>query len=107
MFGATKKLQDIKVTSDAFPGVKDLGEVLDLLETGLKAAKDALASGSITWIDLPKFAPVLSMIKPAIEGIKNCWAEVKDLDQAEAQHVFERITTIVALAAELFPAQAA
>lgn len=107
MFAGTKKLQDIKVTSDAFPGVKDLGEVLDLLEEGLKATKSALESGSITWIDLPKFAPVLGKVKPAMEGIKNVWSEVKDLDAAEAQHVFERVTAIVVLASELFPAPAA
>jgi hypothetical protein len=72
-------------------GIKESLELVDLILALSQAIKEAKKDGILNWMDIPKFAPVIIAAKKAIEGSDQIEAEIKDLNETEAQ--------IVALAA--------
>jgi hypothetical protein len=68
-------------------GIKESLELVDLILALSQAIKEAKKDGSVNWMDIPKFAPVIIAAKKAIEGSDQIEAEIKDLNETEAQMV--------------------
>lgn len=81
-------------------GVKELLDVVDcsiaLVNCGLLVAKDK----KISLDDLPAVFAVIPKLVPAIEGIKEIPAEMKDLDGAEAAEVVTKVAADLAVDSE-------
>lgn len=77
-------------------GTKNLTEVVDLALAGVDTFVKAKADGKIDAADLGLLLSLIPAVGPAIDGIGEIPAEIKDLDVAEAQalvaHVMAKLT---------------
>jgi hypothetical protein len=76
-------------------GIKETLEMLALIEEVGLALEKAKEDGKVNWMDLPKFAPVLSAGKAAIEGTHMISAEIKDLSVEEIQALVSKMTVAI------------
>ncbi len=65
-------------------GVKETKEVLDLALVVESVLREVLADGKIGFLEVLKILKIRSALNPAIEGLAQVPAELKDLDAAEA-----------------------
>lgn len=77
--------------------VKESNEMLDLAEGLVKVLLDAKADGTINWLDMPKFAPLLPLANRALSGSEKIVDEFLDLDGEEATALAERAMNIIIL----------
>jgi len=81
-------------------GVKELLDVVDcgiaLVNCGLLVSKDK----KISLDDLPHVLAVVPKLVPAIEGVKEIPAELKDIDSAEAAQVVAHVASTLAVESE-------
>lgn len=86
--------------SEEKKGVKEVLDVVDcgvaLVNCGLLVAKDK----KISLDDLPHVFAVIPKLVPAIEGVKEIPAELKDIDSAEAAEVVAHVASTLAVESE-------
>lgn len=71
--------------------VKNLKEVIDLALTGVEVVVKAKQDGKLDAADLGLLIQLVPAVGPAIDGIGEIPAELKDLDSAEAQELVAHV----------------
>ncbi len=67
------------------PDIKESLELIGLISTIGDCLIEANKDGTINWMDLPKFAPIIAVAKKAIDGSEFVDDELKDLTAEESQ----------------------
>lgn len=81
--------------------IKETMEFLNGIETVVVQYKAAMEDGSIGLFDIPKLLPIIRDMKTGLEGMGIMAAELKELDTAELEAIFAKISGIVAIIIEL------
>lgn len=68
-------------------GITETKQVIDFAKALVKAIVSAQSDGSVNLLDLSKLLALVPLAGPAFLGINQVPAELKDLDQAEAQEL--------------------
>lgn len=76
--------------------IKNTVEMVDCLNTLGDCLREAKKDGNINWLDIPKFAPMITAARAAVADAAMVRAELADLDAAETQQLVDR--TFAALA---------
>jgi hypothetical protein len=67
--------------------LKNTLEVIALSKETAVQVKAALADKNLDWRDIPRVVALFGPAKKALDGIKDVPAEIKDLDEAEANQL--------------------
>ena len=71
-------------------GVKETGEILDLLGTFGTITGDVAADGKVTFMEVAKYLSIWDKIAPAVENAAGAVLELGDLDSAEREDLKQR-----------------
>lgn len=77
-------------------GIQQSLEIFDLGDSVAKAVIESKSDGDIDWMDIPKFAPVVSAAKRAADGSDQIPVELKDLSPEEIEQLVVRAHKTVA-----------
>lgn len=83
-------------------GVKEIEDILNVLDAGAEQMKVALADGKVSIVEILAMAMAMVVpLKDALEGFSEIMAEVKDIDPEEAGKLAQKVYSIAAKVMDL------